>query len=153
MQGLSDRHIKTPLNCEIEHSVKIDLTFTAYRSLPRAVPKFLDNCFIIGFTSFPVAILTSSEEGVISKSSWQLREAGLLLRECPALECSCQLLHKQKSVLWEWGMSLWWPLGWQTLKDEENIASFSGSGKERRLGPYSSRWWQSSGVYDSYNFI
>lgn len=68
MKELSDRHIKTPLNCEIEHSVKIDLTFTAYRSLPRAVPKFLDNCFIIGFTYFPVAILTSSEEGVISKS-------------------------------------------------------------------------------------
>lgn len=69
MKGLSDRHIKTPLKCEIEHSVKIDLTFTAYRSLPRAVAKFLDNCFIIGFTYFPVAILTSSEEGVISKSS------------------------------------------------------------------------------------
>lgn len=66
MKGLGDRHIKTPLNCETEHNVKIDLTFTVYRSLPRAVPKFLDNCFIIGFTYFPVAILTSSEEGVSS---------------------------------------------------------------------------------------
>lgn len=74
MKGrIGDRHIKTPLNCEMEHSVKIDLTFTAYRSLPCAVPKFLDNCFIIGFTHFPVAIPTSSEECVISKRSWQLR--------------------------------------------------------------------------------
>lgn len=118
MKELGDRHIKTPLNCEIEHSVKIDLTFTAYRSLSRAVPKFLDNCFIIGFTYFPVATLTSSEEGVIFKSPWQLKEASLLLRERLALECSCQLLHKQKSVLWKWGMILCvcvcWLLGWQT---------------------------------------
>ena len=128
-------HIKTPLKCEIEHSVKIDLTFTAYRSLPRAVAKFLDNCFIIGFTYFPVAILTSSEEGVISKSSWQWREAGLPLRERLALERSCRLLRKQKSVLWKWRMISWWPLGWQTPRHEEkNIASFPGKG--RMLGPY-----------------
>lgn len=52
MKRLSDRHIKTPLKCEIEHSVKIDLTFTAYWSLPCAMARFLDNCFIIGFTYF-----------------------------------------------------------------------------------------------------
>lgn len=77
MKALSDRHIKTPLNCEIEHSVKIDLTFTAYRSLPCTVPKFLDNCFIIGFTFFPVASLTSSEEGVISKGSLTAERSSL----------------------------------------------------------------------------
>lgn len=68
MKALSDRHIKTPLNCEIEHSVKIDLTFTAYRSLPRAVPKFLDNCFIIGFTYFPVAIPCKS----LKQTLWKI---------------------------------------------------------------------------------
>lgn len=83
--GLSDRHIKTPLNCEIEHSVKIDLTFPAYRSLPRVMPKFLDNCFIIGFTSFPVAILTSSEEAVISKGSLTAERSRLASRGAPGL--------------------------------------------------------------------
>lgn len=101
MKELGDRHIKTPLNCEIEHSVKIDLTFTAYRSLPRAVPKFLDNCFIIGFTYFPVAILTSSEEGVISKSPWQLKEASLLLRERLA-PASCSINRNQFCESEEW---------------------------------------------------
>lgn len=85
MKGLSDRHIKTPLNCEIEHSVKIDLTFTVYRSPPRAVPKFLDNCFIIGFTYFPVAVLTSSEKGVISKSSPTVERSRLASQAAPGL--------------------------------------------------------------------
>lgn len=136
MKELGDRHIKTPLNCEIEHSVKIDLTFTAYRSLPRAVPKFLDNCFIIGFTYFPVAVLTSSEEGVISKSPWQLKEASLLLRERLALECSCQLLHKQKSVLWKWGMIFFFCAGcWDDRHPRMQGRTLPGSqGVWRRAG-------------------
>lgn len=98
MKALGDRHIKTPLNCEIEHSVKIDLTFTAYRSLPCTVPKFLDNCFIIDFTFFPVSSLTSSEEGVISKGSLTAERSSLLLREHVAVR---MLLHKQNSVRWK----------------------------------------------------
>lgn len=47
--------------------MKTDFTFTADRPLPHTRPKFLDNCFITGFTHFPVAVLTSSEEGVISE--------------------------------------------------------------------------------------
>lgn len=104
MKGLSDRHIKTPLNCEIEHSVKIDLTFTVYRSPPRTVPTFLDNCFIIGFTYFPVAILTSSEEGVISKSSLTVERSRLASQAEPGLGMFL-LLHKQKSVWWKWGIT------------------------------------------------
>lgn len=65
--------------------MKIDLTFTVYRSPPRAVPKFLDNCFIIGFTYFPVAVLTSSEEGVISKSSLTVERSRLASQAAPGL--------------------------------------------------------------------
>lgn len=132
--GLSDRHIKTPLNCEIEHSVKIDLTFTAYWSLPRAVPKFLDNCFIIGFTYFPVAILTSSEEGVISKSSWQLREKQacfLVIAQCLSIAAaSCSINRNQfcASEGWVWAAVI--ALGWEEeegeAEREEDIGCLQG---------------------------
>lgn len=49
------------------------------------MPKFWDNCFIIGFTYFPVAVLTSSEEGVISKSPLTVEGSGLASQAAPGL--------------------------------------------------------------------
>lgn len=92
----------------MEHSVEMDFTFSADQSLPRAGLEFLDSCFIMGFTYFPVAVLTSLEEGVISKRSLTAgREAGWVPRERLALGCPCRLLHKQKSVLCKGGVAVW----------------------------------------------
>ena len=49
------------------------------------MPKFWDNCFIIGFTYFPVAVLTSSEEGVISKSPLTVEGSRLASQAAPGL--------------------------------------------------------------------